>query len=144
MLANEFIRLPYQFMGLVPPWISGWGKEHKEFVRNAFRRTIVVMGPVQEMPLADARVQVDPKVKDKWGIPVARLSGTRHPHTIEMARFIAGKGGGLAEGGWCDSDLEARAGQVSQRRTASGRDLPHGQRSQDLSGESRLPDPRCG
>ena len=34
MIANEFIRLPYQFLGLVPPWISGWGKEHKEFVRT--------------------------------------------------------------------------------------------------------------
>jgi choline dehydrogenase-like flavoprotein len=49
------------------------------------------MGPVQEMPLFDARIQVDPKVKDYWGIPVARLSGKRHPHSIEIARFIAGK-----------------------------------------------------
>ncbi len=39
------------------------------------------MGPVQEMPVFDARVQVDPKVKDYWGIPVARLSGGKHPHT---------------------------------------------------------------
>ncbi len=91
MLANEFIRLPYQFLSLVPPWVPRWGLEHKEFVRNAYRRTIVVMGPVQEMPLADARVQVDPKVKDAWGIPVARLSGGRHPHTIEIGRYIAGK-----------------------------------------------------
>ena len=75
MLANEFIRLPYQFMGQVPPWVPRWGKAHKEFVRNAYRRTIMVQGPVQEMPLFDARVQVDPKVKDHWGIPVARLSG---------------------------------------------------------------------
>ena len=91
LLANEFIRLPYQFMTLTPPWISRWGAEHKEFVRTAFRRTVVVMGPVQEMPLFDARVQLDPKVKDYWGIPVARLSGTKHPHTIEVGRFIAGK-----------------------------------------------------
>ena len=49
------------------------------------------MGPVQEMPLFDSRVQVDPKVKDRWGIPVARLSGRKHPHTIEIARFLAGK-----------------------------------------------------
>ena len=55
------------------------------------RRTIAVMGPVQEMPLAGARVELDPKVKDKWGIPVARLSGGRHPHTIEIGRHIAGK-----------------------------------------------------
>jgi choline dehydrogenase-like flavoprotein len=91
MLANEFIRLPYQFMSVVPPWVGRWGLEHKEFVRSAYRRTVVVMGPVQEMPLADARVQVDPKVKDRWGIPVARLSGGRHPHSIEIGRFIAGK-----------------------------------------------------
>jgi choline dehydrogenase-like flavoprotein len=91
MLANEFIRLPYQFMTVVPPWVAAWGREHKEFVRTAYRRTIVVMGPVQEMPLSDARVQVDPKVKDRWGIPVARLSGGRHPHTIEIGRYIADK-----------------------------------------------------
>ena len=38
-----------------------------------------IMGPVQEMPVFDARVQVDPKVKDYWGIPVARLSGGSIP-----------------------------------------------------------------
>jgi choline dehydrogenase-like flavoprotein len=60
-------------------------------VRNAYRRSITVMGPVQEMPVFDSRVQADPKVKDAWGIPVARLSGYRHPHTIEIVRYLAGK-----------------------------------------------------
>jgi choline dehydrogenase-like flavoprotein len=91
MLANEFIRLPYQFLNLVPAWVSRWGLEHKEFVRSAYKRTISVMGPVQEMPVFDARVEADPKVKDYWGIPVARLSGRKHPHTLEIARFLAGK-----------------------------------------------------
>jgi choline dehydrogenase-like flavoprotein len=91
MLANEFIRLPYQFLNQMPPWVAHWGPEHKDFVRNAFKRTIVVTGPVQEMPLFDARVQVDSRVKDHWGIPVARLSGSRHPHTVEVARHIAAK-----------------------------------------------------
>jgi choline dehydrogenase-like flavoprotein len=91
MLANEFIRLPYQFMGMVPPWTPRWGEDHKQFVRSAYRRTISIKGPVQEMPVFDARVQVDPKVKDAWGIPVARLSGFKHPHTLEIAGFLAGK-----------------------------------------------------
>lgn len=117
MIANEFIRLPYQFLGLVPPWISGWGKEHKEFVASAYKRTIAVMGPAQEMPLADARVQLDPKVKDHWGIPVARLSGTRHPHTIEIARFLAGK---------CEDWLKA-AGATQIWKRAPGRSLSGGQ-----------------
>ena len=92
MLANEFIRLPYQFMNQVPPWVPRWGQAHKDFVRSAYRRTIVIMGPVQEIPIFSARAQVDPKVKDHWGIPVARLSGTKHPHSIEIARFTASKG----------------------------------------------------
>jgi choline dehydrogenase-like flavoprotein len=117
MIANEFIRLPYQFLGLVPPWISGWGREHKEFVATAFKRTISLKGPVQEMPLADARVQADPKVKDHWGIPVARLSGTRHPHTIEIARFLAGK---------CEDWLKA-AGATQTWKSAPGKSLSGGQ-----------------
>jgi choline dehydrogenase-like flavoprotein len=102
MLANEFIRLPYQFVGQVPPFVPQWGAAHKEWVRNAFKRTVVVMGPTQEMPLFDARVQVDPKVKDYWGIPVVRLSGRKHRHTLEIARFMTGKAEAwLQEAGAC-------------------------------------------
>ena len=117
MLSNEFIRLPYQFMNQVPAWVPSWGLEHKEFVRTAYRRTVVVQGPVQEMPLFDARVQVDPNVKDYWGIPVARLSGTRHAHTVEIGRFIAGK----AEA-WLKE-----AGAIQTWKRAPGRSLSGGQ-----------------
>jgi GMC oxidoreductase len=41
--------------------------------------------------LFDSRVQVDPRVKDRWGIPVARMSGARHPHSLEIARYISSK-----------------------------------------------------
>ena len=91
LLANEFIRLPYQFVGMRPPDVPGWGKAHKDYMRKFFRRCITVKGPVQEMPVFDARVDVDPKVKDHWGIPVARLSGRKHEHTLEIARFLAEK-----------------------------------------------------
>lgn len=85
MLCNEFIRLPIQFVGQVPGFVPKWGKAHKDFMRQAYRRAVPVQGPTQEMPVFDARVQVDPKVKDAWGIPVARLSGYKHPHTVEIA-----------------------------------------------------------
>jgi len=91
MLANEFIRLPYQFVGKVPRFVKPWGREHKEFMRKWYRRMIGVQGPVQEIPVWEARVQVDPKVRDYWGIPVARLSGGRHPHTIEVCEFLSRK-----------------------------------------------------
>ena len=91
MMTNEFIRSPIQFVAKVPPDIPRWGPEHKAFMRRAYRFHTSVGGPVQEMPVFDARVQVDPEVKDYWGIPVARLSGGKHPHVIEVAKFIAEK-----------------------------------------------------
>lgn len=89
MLANEFIRLPYQFVGQIPREVKQWGQAHKDYMRTWYRRTISVKGPVQEIPTFHARVEVDPKVRDYWGIPVARLSGGKHPHTIEVCEFLS-------------------------------------------------------
>jgi choline dehydrogenase-like flavoprotein len=91
LLANEFIRLPIHFANMRPPDVPRWGKAHKNYMRGWYRRSIRIMGPVQEMPVYDARVQVDPVVKDYWGIPVARLSGGKHPHCIEIGKFLAQK-----------------------------------------------------
>ena len=91
MLANEFIRLPIQFTGMTPPDTPRWGRANKDYMRQFYRRSIAVMGPVQEMPVFEARAQLDPRVKDFWGIPVARLSGGRHPHSVEVARAVVVK-----------------------------------------------------
>lgn len=89
MLANEFIRLPYLFAQRRPPGAPSWGKAHKDFQRQFYKRSIGVQGPVQEMPVFESRVEVDPAVTDAWGIPVARISGRRHPHDLEISRFMA-------------------------------------------------------
>ena len=91
MLANEFIRLPIQAIGSLPPGTPRWGKAHKDAMRRGYRNTIAVQGPTQEMPVFDARVQVDPKVRDRFGIPVARMSGEKHAHTIEIGRAMSEK-----------------------------------------------------
>jgi len=90
MLANEFIRLPYQFVsGIRDPDVPRWGRAHKDFVRRAYRRIIPVQGPTQEIPVFDSRVTLDPRVRDRFGIPVARISGYRHPHTLEISEYMA-------------------------------------------------------
>ena len=91
LLANEFIRLPYQFASRGGQGIPRWGAAHKDFMRRYYRRSISVMGPMQEMPIFDSRVQLDPKVKDYWGIPVARLSGHRHRNDLLGTNFMSAK-----------------------------------------------------
>ena len=100
MLANEFIRLPVQFLRFLPPDTPRYGKGHKEAMRQLFRRTIAVQGPTQEMPVFEAKVEVHPSVRDRWGLAVARLSGYRHPHTMEIGKAMADKAAGwLREAG---------------------------------------------
>jgi len=47
-----------------------------------------VTSPVQEISSPEARVTLDPAVRDRWGRPVARLSGTTHPETVRTAAFM--------------------------------------------------------
>jgi choline dehydrogenase-like flavoprotein len=91
MLANEFIRLPYLFTNIRPPGEARWGKAHKDYQRRNFKRCARLVGPIQEMPNFSARVSVDPVVKDNWGIPVCRLSGTRHAYDLQLGDFLSKK-----------------------------------------------------
>ena len=117
LLCNEFIRLPIHFSEMTPPGLPRWGTAHKDYMRKYYKHSIIIMGPVQELPVFDARVQVDPTVKDYWGIPVVRLSGHRHAQDVVTAKYVAAK----AEA-WLK---EAGAIQTWQR--LPGRDLSGGQ-----------------
>ena len=89
MLCTEFAQMPYTFSIVRPPDESLWGKEHKDFQRKYFYRVGRLHGPVQEIPIFESRVTVDPAVKDYWGIPVAALSGSRHPLDRENCLFVS-------------------------------------------------------
>lgn len=91
ILANEFYQMPYAFSGFRPYGEPRWGKEHKDFQRDNYYRISRLLGPIQEMPMYDSRVTVDAEVKDYWGIPVAALSGHRHPLDIENCKFLSAK-----------------------------------------------------
>jgi choline dehydrogenase-like flavoprotein len=112
VLCNEFIRLPIQNINAMPPGVPSWGKQHKEFMRNFYRHNIGFRGPTQEIPNFESRVEVDPKVTDFWGIPVARMSGAKHPHTLEIADAMCLKAEAVLK--------EAGAIQVWHNRAGAG------------------------
>ena len=89
MLADEFITLPIVFWKrFMPPEVPRWGKAAKDFMRHAYPRFIDITGPVQEIPTPDARVTIDATVRDRYGVPVARLSGKVHPETVRTAAYM--------------------------------------------------------
>jgi choline dehydrogenase-like flavoprotein len=91
MLANDFVPTPVNVwdtlsrLGVVP----AWGLAGKQGLRTLWSRMQLVFGPAQEIPNPDSRVQVDPQVLDRFGLPVARLSGDIHPEDRRTADFLA-------------------------------------------------------
>lgn len=90
MIANEFVPTPTSTFlylsgaGLLPRH----GLAAKSGMRHLMPRMQRVVGPVQEMTSAEARVRLDPRVRDSLGLPVARLSGHLHPEDHRTAAFL--------------------------------------------------------
>jgi choline dehydrogenase-like flavoprotein len=121
MLANDFIRLPYQFVDQQFAGVPSWGKGHKDFMRKYYRRNILIFGPTQDLPCWDGRVQLDPKVTDHWGIPVLRISGDNHPETRRTANRQAERAEAWLKEAGASITYQRRAGRgVSGHQHQSG------------------------
>jgi choline dehydrogenase-like flavoprotein len=92
MLTNDYPILPIAFWYMhrhrAP---APWGIANKRWMARAYRHTLPVMGPVQEIPTLHARVTIDPTVVDGLGIPVARVQGALHAETLRAGRFMREK-----------------------------------------------------
>lgn len=117
-LCNEFNHLPYSFTNIRPPGSARWGLEHKKFQQNKYKKMGQVIGPYQELPSFEARIQVDPTVKDYWGIPVGRLSGNASIKDVDGIAFMADKAEKwLNEAGAIET---WKTGVVTESRSAGG------------------------
>jgi choline dehydrogenase-like flavoprotein len=89
MLADDFILLPAIFWKTARPADAPrWGVGAKDFMRRFYRRITAVKGPVHEIPDPTCRVELDPNLRDRYGLPVARLSGVVHPETLKAVAYM--------------------------------------------------------
>jgi choline dehydrogenase-like flavoprotein len=117
MLADDFIKPPIDFWyDSLPPDLPRWGIENKRFMRENFTRVMHVRGPVQDIPNPEGRVTIDNTVRDKYGIPVARLSGTTHPATVEAAEFMRERGEQWLRASGCEKVWSTQPGLILSGR----------------------------
>jgi len=92
MLADDFVMLPIiLWKSGLPDDLPRYGLKAKHFMRDNFTRIAQIKGPVHEIPNPDCRVTLATDVLDRYGRPVAELSGTTHPETVRTANHILGK-----------------------------------------------------
>lgn len=71
-----------------------WGKTLKRSLESHFRdaRYLKIEAFCDWLPIPDCRVTLDAKVKDKWGLPVAKVRVAFHPHNLDIGWYLASRG----------------------------------------------------
>jgi choline dehydrogenase-like flavoprotein len=90
-IYNYYCTLPIEFANSRPPGEALWGKAHKDFQRKYFYRYIHLGSNCQAMPQETNRVDLDPNVRDAWGMPVARITHSFMKTDYDVANFVMDK-----------------------------------------------------
>lgn len=82
-----------------------WGPALKKALRHYWheQRQLDCEGFGEYLPTPGTRVELDPQVKDRFGLPVARILIDRHPHDAEVSGFLADRAAELLEAAGADS-----------------------------------------
>lgn len=81
----------YALRGL-SPGAPRWGALYKKALREEANHKMTVTSFVTQLPLPTNRVDLDPGVKDAWGLPAMRITSTSHPDDIKNMEFFRQRG----------------------------------------------------
>lgn len=98
--VSSFTRQPilYGLMAAGDPKLAErpWGAPLKRFLRD-YPRAITIGSILEDLAMESNRIDLDPDVKDRFGLPVARITHRQHPNDIAMNRWVHAKLPDLAD-----------------------------------------------
>ena len=126
-------------MGLngLSPDAPRWGAGYKKALREEANHKMTITCFITQMPLETNRVDLDPDVKDEWGLPAMRITSTSHPDDMKSTKFFQQKSIEILQAAgatkvWSNPPNDSRGG-AHNRGT-----LPDGERSEDV-GRRQVP-----
>lgn len=75
---HGFFRMYWNFKHLLKNGEKEWGPEYYAFIRKYFLRHISLGGSAEDLPQYNNRVEIDKNLKDKYGIPVSKITYKDH------------------------------------------------------------------
>jgi choline dehydrogenase-like flavoprotein len=66
-----------------------WGQAHKTSMRETWRHYLYSHVTGESLPATGNRVDLDPDLRDRFGLPVARITYTAHDNDVRLARWLA-------------------------------------------------------
>ena len=75
-----------------PPGIPRWGAAYRDFLAKYFTRYAGINAQTENLPYADQSIDLDPDVRDQWGLPAPRLTyNWRRPNELACVEFMVRK-----------------------------------------------------
>jgi choline dehydrogenase-like flavoprotein len=81
--VNAFHHQPIMHSLMLADPDNNWGPGLKEHMRQ-FTHTAHFVGVCEELPMESNRVELDPEIVDRFGLPVPRITKTNHPNDVAM------------------------------------------------------------
>jgi choline dehydrogenase-like flavoprotein len=94
----RFGKYPITFaLGGLPPGAPTWGEGFARGLAEQYTRSMFFGCHGTSLPLDSNRVELDPTLKDAWGLPAMRVTYKDHPDDLKNAAFLVGHATQLAE-----------------------------------------------
>lgn len=78
-------------LGGLSPDSPRWGAGYKQALRDEAGHKMTVTCFTTQLPLETNRVELDPELKDAWGLPAMRITSQSHPDDIKNMEFFRQK-----------------------------------------------------
>ena len=83
---------PVTRLDVLPPGVPSWGKEFKDFYTRYYSRIMDLNMQPETLPHPDNRVDLDPRHRDRWGLPLPRVTFEFHQNEQRLQKYLAGVG----------------------------------------------------
>jgi hypothetical protein len=112
-----------------------WGATYRDYLAKSFTRQVAMVAQTENLPYIDQVIDLDPDVKDAWGLPAPRLTyDWRRPNELARDEFMMKK----------MEEIGRTMGAAQVWRSPLGPGAPgahheggtHGKRSKDLRSQS--------
>jgi len=78
----------FALWGGLPPDTPRWGAGFKSSMARYFNYSMSVLSHSTCLPLERNAIDLDPEVKDAWGLPAIRVTFEQHPDDLKTLRFL--------------------------------------------------------
>ena len=118
---------PIQYGLSGPHGAPHWGAAYKKALIEQANRKLAVTNFISQLPVETNMVDLDPDVKDAWGLPAMRITMTSHPNDYKGMQFFIDRSVEILKAAgaktvWADTVQDTRGGAHSRGTCRMGND----------------------